>query len=96
MRDGRRCVRCGDGEVGGRRHAVDHIVPWVIAKANHYAANSDANLATLCHPCHGIKTTVTEPRIMRGDWLALSEFYGPERAKAAMHIAIPDKEITHG
>ena len=53
-------------------------------------ANGPGNLATLCHSCHGIKTTVTEPRLLRGDWLALREFYGAEtmeRAKATLEAA---------
>lgn len=81
-RDGRRCVRCQAPEAS-RRHAVDHIVPWLVLAATPGIANEPANLATLCGSCHGVKTTVTEPRLARGDFLALLEFYGAEAMAAA-------------
>lgn len=83
VRDGRRCVRCREPEPPGRRHAVDHIVPWLMLKDDLEVANDPANLATLCAPCHGIKTSVIEPRLMRGDLLALQEFYGRRIMEAA-------------
>lgn len=82
-RDGYLCVRCEAAE-DGRRHAVDHIVPWVLVKEDQTRANDEANLATLCARCHGVKTAVTEPRLFRGDVAALYEFYGHKRADAAM------------
>ena len=86
-RDGRRCVKCGEPELPRRRHAVDHIVPWVLVKVRPEVGNDPANLATLCHRCHGIKTTVIEPRLLAGDFLAIQEFYGREvmeQAKATL------------
>lgn len=83
-RDGRRCVRCSEPEGERRRHPVDHIVPWVLVKHRPEIANDPANLATLCAACHGRKTTVIEPRLLRGDWLALQEFYGRPVMLAAM------------
>lgn len=85
-RDGRSCVRCGEHEQR-RKHAVDHIVPWVLVKADD-RGNHEDNLATLCLRCHGVKTTVTEPRMLRGDWLALREFYGDERSERAMAVVL--------
>lgn len=81
-RDLHRCVRCGADETTAR-HAVDHIVPWVLVSSDPIRANHGDNLATLCTSCHGVKTTKIEPRLLRGDWLALSEFYGDERAARA-------------
>lgn len=81
-RDGHRCVRC-NGVDEDRELAVDHIVPWVLVRSDETAANSDANLAALCVGCHGVKTSAIEPRLLRGDWLALQEFYGKDRADAA-------------
>lgn len=86
-RDGRRCVRCDASEPPSRKLAVDHIVPWVLVKHDANGNHPD-NLAALCLRCHGVKTTVTEPRMLRGDWLALSEFYGSKRASAAMTIVL--------
>ncbi len=89
-RDDHRCVRCGVAELHGlRMHAVDHMIPWRLLAHLEELANADANLATLCHPCHGMKTTVTEPRMLRGDWMALDEFYGPALAAAAIAAAAP-------
>lgn len=59
-------------------------MPWVLIKHRPEVANDPANLATLCDQCHGRKTTVIEPRILRGDWLALQEFYGRPVMLAAM------------
>jgi 5-methylcytosine-specific restriction endonuclease McrA len=84
VRDGRRCVRCGVAEEPNRRHSVDHIIPWLLLRETPEVANDPENLATLCSPCHGIKTTKIEPRLMKGDFLALQEFYGREVMKAAM------------
>ena len=84
-RDGHRCVRC-DAPEDGRLHAVDHIVPWVLMKSRPELANADDNLATLCISCHGTKTATTEPRMLRGDFLALREFYGEERAQRAQTL----------
>lgn len=86
-RDDHRCVRCNAPE-SGRKHAVDHIVPWVLCKQYENRANHDDNLATLCIACHGVKTSGIEPRLLRGDWLALEEFYGRKRAAAAMRMAL--------
>jgi 5-methylcytosine-specific restriction endonuclease McrA len=82
QRDELRCVRCS-GQDEGRELAVDHIVPWVLVSSDETAANSDANLASLCLSCHGTKTASIEPRLLRGDWLALQEFYGKPTADAA-------------
>jgi hypothetical protein len=75
-RDGRLCVRCGATERPNRRHHVDHIIPWILLKHRPDVANDSANLASLCDRCHGIKTTVIEPRLFKGDLLGLVEFYG--------------------
>lgn len=82
QRDELRCIRC-NGQDEGRELAVDHIVPWVLVKSDEAAANSPANLASLCLSCHGVKTSSIEPRLLRGDWLALQEFYGRLIADAA-------------
>jgi 5-methylcytosine-specific restriction endonuclease McrA len=79
-RDERLCVRCGTSEAADRRHAVDHVIPWIMLRHSPSVANDPANLATLCARCHGIKTTVTEPRMFKGDFLSLVEFYGREIA----------------
>lgn len=83
VRDGRRCVRCSEPEAPGRRLPVDHIVPWVMVKQRPEVANEEGNLATLCDACHGRKTTLIEPRLLAGEWLALQEFYGREVMLAA-------------
>jgi DNA polymerase III epsilon subunit family exonuclease len=46
MRDKYRCVCCLRGFEQGELH-VHHVIPL-----SRYGTNSDANLATLCHPCH--------------------------------------------
>lgn len=83
VRDGRRCVRCGEREGPDRRHAVDHVVPWVLLSERVDLANDPANLATLCLACHGVKTFSIEPRLLQGDLLGLQEFYGREMMLAA-------------
>jgi 5-methylcytosine-specific restriction endonuclease McrA len=95
VRDGRLCVRCGAPELPKRRHAVDHIVPWVLVKHRPDIANDPSNLATLCHPCHGVKTAITEPRLLRGDFLALREFYGDE-VMATAKAALLAMDVSHG
>lgn len=77
-RDGRRCVRCGEVE-GTRKLHVDHVLPWRWLAHVPEIANDDRNLASLCERCHGVKTSVVEPRLGRGDFLALEEFYGKDR-----------------
>lgn len=78
-RDGHKCVRCG-GADEGRKLAVDHVFPWRWLKHAEAIANDERNLASLCLACHGLKTTLIEPRLDRGDFLALDEFYGRERS----------------
>lgn len=78
-------MRCG-GDDGGAELSVDHVVPWVMMKADEALANHPDNLASLCRSCHGVKTAVTEPRLLRGDTLALREFYGRERAGRALAL----------
>lgn len=85
-RDGRRCVRCSEPEDDRRRHSVDHIVPWLLVKHAPDIANDPTNLATLCDSCHGVKTMKIEPRLLRGDWLALQEFYDRPTMLAAMGL----------
>lgn len=82
QRDELRCVRC-NGQDDDRELAVDHIVPWVLVRSDEAAANHPDNLAALCGSCHGVKTSSIEPRLLRGDWLALQEFYGKSRADVA-------------
>lgn len=82
-RDGRVCVRCGTVDEG-RELAVDHIIPWLLVRHDEARANDPDNLASLCSSCHGVKTTVIEPRLARGDFIALTEFYGAERAARAI------------
>lgn len=60
-----------------------------MCKAEEEVANASANLATLCIACHGVKTMAIEPRLVRGDWLALREFYGTARAEAALANIFP-------
>lgn len=84
VRDGRRCVRCGAAEEVRQRLHVDHVVPWVLLAEHPHLANDPANLASLCGSCHGVKTHRIEPRLLRGDFLALQEFYGREMMLAAM------------
>lgn len=64
--------------------SVDHIVPWIMSGVDEEAANHDDNLASLCSVCHGVKTHRIEPRLLKGDWLSLVEFYGQEIADRAM------------
>lgn len=45
-RDGYRCLRCGRGFSQGELH-VHHVIPL-----SRFGTNEDANLVTLCHPCH--------------------------------------------
>lgn len=83
-RDGRRCVRCGTPEEPGQagRLQVDHVMPARMLLDRPEVADDPLNLASLCAACHAIKTHRYEPRILRGDWLALQEFYGREIASA--------------
>lgn len=82
-RDGDVCVRCGEANASGRKLSVDHVIPWILVASDESIANSDDNLASLCGPCHTVKTHHIEPRFLRGDYLALVDFYGPERANRA-------------
>ncbi len=82
-RDGNRCVRCGSPEPTGRLLAVDHIIPWVLMKTDESLANHGDNLASLCSPCHAVKTHSVEPKLMRGDLSAVVAFYGEEIAQRA-------------
>lgn len=46
MRDSYKCVRCERGFAQGELH-VHHVIPL-----SRRGTNADANLVTLCHPCH--------------------------------------------
>lgn len=100
-RDGHRCVRCGSAEIIGKQLAVDHIIPWVLVNTDETIANHDDNLASLCMGCHGVKTASIEPRMMKGDYISLVEFFGRERAHAAMvnwsrlPSGLPTKIVQH-
>lgn len=62
-RDGRVCqacgVKCGHGNFGDTAPppAIDHVVPLIDG-----GANEDANLQTLCVPCHKVKTAAEAGR----------------------------------
>ena len=81
-RDGHRCVRC-DAPETTKAHHVDHVIPWVMLRDHQDVANQPENMATLCQECHGYKTAYVEPRLLKGDMMALRAFYGPERETAA-------------
>lgn len=91
-RDGRCCVRCGDPEPANKRLAVDHIIPWLLCRSDPAIANDPRNLASLCLKCHGVKTTVVEPALFKGDLLSLRSFYGErgERAHEFVYGQMPD------
>lgn len=55
---------------------------WV----NKVAANDRRNLRSLCDRCHGIKSSSVEPKLEKGQWLALKTFYGDEVAESAMAL----------
>lgn len=82
-RDSDRCVKCGEPDATGRKLAVDHVIPWLLVKSDPSVGNHLDNLASLCSSCHGKKTSVVEPRLIRGDILALRNFYGVEIADRA-------------
>ena len=77
-RDGQICVRCGEPEPPGTTKSlnVDHILPARLFLDCPEAADNPINLASLCTSCHAVKTHRYEPRILRGDLLAIDEFYG--------------------
>jgi 5-methylcytosine-specific restriction endonuclease McrA len=77
-RDENCCVRCGQPEPSTKRLNVDHIVPARLLLDAPEIADDPGNLASLCTACHAIKTHRYEPRILRGDWLAIEEFYDAE------------------
>lgn len=77
-RDDYRCVRCGEPETNGRSLSVDHILPARMFLMAPELADDPRNLASLCAACHAVKTHRYEPRILRGDFLAIDEFYGTE------------------
>jgi 5-methylcytosine-specific restriction endonuclease McrA len=63
---------------------VDHIIPWILLKADESVANHFDNLASLCISCHGKKTLSVEPKLFKGDVLTLRRFYGEEIANKAI------------
>lgn len=77
-RDGFACVRCGkpEGPAHRDRLQIDHVIP---ARSFDDPAVADRmdNLRSLCASCHATKTFGYEPRILRGDFLAIAEFYTP-------------------
>lgn len=67
-RDGYRCRYCGKPqEEGGRRLAVDHVLPFR-SFATPDEANTPENLVAVCASCHGKKTRA-ESRWLQGDVL---------------------------
>lgn len=89
-RDGYKCVRCltPDGASKQERLQVDHRVPYRMLADTPAIADDERNLSALCPSCHGHKTHHVEPRMLRGDFLALDEFYGPgSRAMAEVLFA---------
>lgn len=72
-RDRHTCRRCGAKHEHGRKFPVDHIVPWRTFE-DKAQANDPANLVTLCHSCHTIKTTTIEAAWLRGDVLAFQQY----------------------
>lgn len=88
-RDGRMCRKCGKLECDMElQHnlAVDHIIPARMFGERVDLMNQDGNLITLCASCHGRKTSKIEPRMFKGDMLALGEFYGEEIKLRAIGI----------
>ena len=84
-RDEYLCIRCGQPETAaGKSLSVDHIVPARMFLTSPAVADDMANLASLCCACHAIKTHRVEPRLYRGDFLAIDEFYGREIRLAAV------------
>lgn len=82
--DENQCVRCGT-EPDARELSVDHVIPWRMW-VNKVAANDRRNLRSLCDRCHGIKSSSVEPKLEKGQWLALKTFYGDEVAESAMAL----------
>lgn len=83
-RDGNTCVRCGatGGDTPSTRLHVDHIVAARLLIHRPDLADHPDNLASLCPSCHGIKTGI-ERRVLKGDLLAIQEFYGRDLMLAA-------------
>lgn len=72
-------MRCSapDGKAKSERLNVDHRVPYRMLADHPTIADDERNLSSLCPKCHAVKTHRIEPRMLRGDFLALDEFYGP-------------------
>lgn len=90
--DGYRCVRCGAADEPTNQAArlqVDHILPRRLLVDRPDVVDLDINLASLCPPCHAVKTHRYEPRILRGDMLAIEDFYG----RAVRFVAV---EVLNG
>lgn len=89
-RDGQVCVRCGDPEPSAKSLNVDHIMPARLFLDRPDIADRPENLASLCTACHAIKTHRYEPRILRGDFLAIEEFYdAPARERTVILLNLP-------
>lgn len=85
-RDGHLCVRCGQPEPSSKSLNVDHIIPARLLLDRPVIADDPRNLASLCTACHAIKTHRYEPRILRGDFLAIEEFYDHETRLRVMEL----------
>jgi hypothetical protein len=61
---------CGKPKQKGEALSVDHIIPYRM-----FACNDLRNLLSICRaPCHSVKTSAIEPKILVGDklgWLQL-------------------------
>ena len=88
-RDGA-CVCCG-GKDEGRELSADHIIPWYAVKGDVEKANNLDNLASLCAPCHGVKTVFVEGQLKIGNPQPLIDFYGAERISKAVTLLDPAK-----
>ncbi|MBI3937164.1 MAG: HNH endonuclease [Betaproteobacteria bacterium] len=65
------CRYCG-GAAAGAGGAIDHLLPRRLFP--HGQGDFPDNLALLCVEHHAVKTSIIEPALYRGDYLAFSMF----------------------
>jgi len=87
-RDGHTCRHCGHEDRGGQ---TDHLLPRrLFGNRRDPDRDSEENLSYLCEFCHGVKTSLVEPALYRGDYLTFYRFL----SRVAQSGPVPSTEVV--